>query len=222
MTHLLIGAAIFFGGHLLLSSGPVRPRLMAALGERGFLALYSTVALVGLVWLGYGYALAPSEPWWGGPALAVVPLVLMAPAALLYVGAFSQRNPTSVGQSADGEAARGIVRITRHPFLWAMALWAIGHLIVNGDFPSVVLFGGILALAFIGMGEIDRKTRARDPESWAAFEARTSVVPFAAIAQGRNRLVWSEIGWWRLALAAALYAALLALHPFVIGVSPVG
>ena len=222
MTHLLIGAAIFFGGHLLLSSGPVRPRLAGALGERGFLALYSTVALVGLIWLGYGYAVAPRDPWWGGPALAVVPLVLMAPAALLYVGAFSQRNPTSVGQSAEGEAARGIVRITRHPFLWAMVLWAIGHLIVNGDFPSVVLFGGILALAFIGMGEIDRKTRARDPEGWAAFEARTSVVPFAAIAQGRNRLVWSEIGWWRLALAAALYAALLALHPFVIGVSPVG
>ena len=222
MTHLLIGAAIFFGGHLLLSSGPVRPRLAAALGERGFLALFSTVALIGLIWLGYGYAVAPRDPWWGGPGLAVVPLVLMAPAALLYVGAFSQRNPTSVGQSAEGEAARGIVRITRHPFLWAMVLWAIGHLIVNGDFPSVVLFGGILALAFIGMGEIDRKTRARDPEGWAAFEARTSVVPFAAIAQGRNRLVWSEIGWWRLALAAALYAALLALHPFVIGVSPVG
>jgi uncharacterized membrane protein len=222
MTHLLIGAAVFFGGHLLLSSGPVRPRLVAALGERGFLGLYTGVALVGLVWLGYGYAVAPREPWWGGPKLAVVPLLLMAPAAILYVGAFSQRNPTSVGQSADAEAARGILRITRHPFLWAMALWAIGHIAVNGDFPSLVLFGGILALAFIGMGAIDRKTSERDPGGWAAFSAQTSVVPFAAIAEGRNRLVFSEIGWWRLALAAALYVALLGLHPFVIGVSPMG
>ena len=221
-AHLLLGAAVFFGGHVILSSGAVRPRLLAALGERGFLMLYTVVALASLLWLGYGYATAPREPWWGGPQLALVPLVLMAPAALLYVGAFSQRNPTSVGQEADGEAARGILRITRHPFLWAMALWAAGHLVVNGNFPSLVLFGGMLALALIGMGEIDRKTQLRNPEGWAAFAARTSVVPFAAIAQGRNRLVWSEIGWRRLALAAVLYAALIGLHPYVIGVSPVG
>jgi uncharacterized membrane protein len=222
LFHLLAGALVFFSGHVLLSAQPVRPGLVAALGERGFLALYSTVALVGLIWLGYGYAVAPRDPWWGGPGLAFVPLVLMAPAALLYVGAFSQKNPTSVGQSADADAARGIMRITRHPFLWAMVLWAAGHLVVNGDLPSLVLFGGILLLALIGMREIDRKARKRDPVGFAAFEARTSVVPFAAIAQGRNHLVWSEIGWGRVAAAAALYAALIALHPFVIGASPLG
>jgi uncharacterized membrane protein len=115
-----------------------------------------------------------------------------------------------------------MMRITRHPFLWAMALWATGHLVVNGDLPSLVLFGGILALSLIGMRAIDRKSRRRDPVGFAAFEARTSVVPFAAIAQGRNHLVWSEIGWARLAIAALLYAALLGLHPLVIGASPVG
>ena len=198
------------------------PASSPRLGERGFLALYSTVALIGLIWLGYGYAVAPREPWWGGPDFAVVPLVLMAPAALLYVGAFSQKNPTSVGQSADADAARGILRITRHPFLWAMALWAVGHLAVNGDLPSLVLFGGILALSLVGMRAIDRKSLGRDPVGFAAFEARTSAVPFAAIAQGRNRLVWSEIGWGRIALAAVLYAALIGLHPLVIGASPMG
>lgn len=222
ILHLAAGALVFFGGHVLLSAAPVRPGMVARLGERGFLALYSTIALIGLVWLGYGYAVAPREPWWGGPGLAAVPLVLMAPAALLYVGAFSQRNPTSVGQSADADAARGIMRITRHPFLWAMALWAAGHLVVNGDLPSLVLFGGILALSLVGMREIDRKSRRRDPVGFAAFEARTSMVPFAAIARGHNRLVWSEIGWWRLAIAALLYAALIGLHPLVIGASPVG
>lgn len=222
-AHLLLGALVFFGGHVLLSSAPLRPRLVEGLGERGFLALYSTVALVGIVWLGYGYAVSPSEPWWwGGPGLAAIPLVLMAPAALLYVSAFSQRNPTSVGQSADADAARGITRITRHPFLWAMALWAAGHLAANGDLPSLVLFGGMLALALFGMREIDRKARRRDPVGFAAFEARTSVLPFAAIAEGRNRLVWSEIGWRRLALAALLYAILIGAHPHVIGVSPLG
>jgi uncharacterized membrane protein len=103
-----------------------------------------------------------------------------------------------------------------------MALWAAGHLAANGDLPSLVLFGGMLALALFGMRAIDRKARRRDPVGFAAFEARTSVVPFAAIAAGRNRLVWSEIGWWRLALAALLYAVLIGAHPHVIGVSPLG
>ena len=80
----------------------------------------------------------------------------------------------------------------------------------------------MLALALFGMREIDRKARRRDPIGFAAFEARTSVLPFAAIAEGRNRLVWSEIGWWRLALAALLYAILIGAHPHVIGVSPLG
>ncbi len=223
-AHLLIGAFIFFGGHALLACAPVRPRLTAALGGRGFTMAYSTVALIGLVWLGYGYANAPREPWWGGPGLAVVPLVLMAPAALLFVGGFSQRNPTAVGQTRaiHADAAQGVMGITRHPFLWAVALWALGHLAVNGDFPSLVLFGGMLALALVGTSEIDRKSRTRDPAGWAAFAARTSNLPFAAIAAGRNRFNWSEIGWWRLVLAAVLYALLIGMHPYVIGVSPVG
>lgn len=222
--HLLVGAALFYGGHALLASAPVRPRLVGRLGERGFAMVYSTVALFGLLWLGYGYTVAPREPWWGGPELAGVPLVLMAPATLFLVGAFTQRNPTAVGQTQglDADAARGVMRITRHPFLWAVALWALGHLVVNGDFPSLVLFGGMLALALFGAAEIDRKARRRDPAGWAAFAALSSNLPFAAVAAGRNRLRWSEIGWWRFALAAALYALLIGLHSPVIGISPVG
>ncbi|HXV24003.1 MAG TPA: NnrU family protein [Alphaproteobacteria bacterium] len=222
-SHLLMGAALFYGGHVILASGPVRPKLASWLGERGFTMAYSMVALIGLLWLSYGYATAPRAPWWG-PQFSAVPLLLMAPASLLFVGAFSQRNPTTVGQTRGlgADAARGVMAITRHPFLWSVALWAAGHLVVNGDFPSLVLFGGMLALALVGTVEIDRKTRGRDPAGWTAFASRTSNLPIAAIAQGRARLVWSEIGWWRLALAAAFYALLIGLHPAVFGVSPIG
>ena len=223
-AHLLIGAVLFYGGHVLLAAAPIRPRLAARLGQRGFAMVYSSVALLGLVWLGYGYAVAPRQRWWGGPDLAAAPLVLMAPATVLIVGAFSQRNPTVVGQSKalGAEAARGILAVTRHPFLWAVAFWALGHLVVNGDLPSLVLFGGMLALALLGTAEIDRKSRQRDPAGWAAFAARSSNLPFAAIAAGRNRLRWAEIGWWRFTLAALLYAALIGAHAPVIGCSPIG
>ena len=223
-VHLLIGAILFYGGHVLLAWPRLRLALVGRLGERGFRALYSTLALVGLVWLIYGYATAAREFWWGGLDLAIVPLLALAPAVLLLVGAFSQKNPTAVGQagSVSPEAARGIQRITRHPFLWAVALWAASHLVVKGDFPSLVLFGGMLALALYGAREIDRKTCVRNPAAWAEYAAITSNLPFAAIAAGRNRLVWSEIGWWRVALAALLYAVMIGAHPYVIGVSPVG
>jgi uncharacterized membrane protein len=222
--HLLIGAVLFFGGHAILSAPALRPVLVDRLGERGFTMLYATLALIGLAWLIYGYAVTPRQRWWGGPELAIVPLVLMAPASLLLVGAFTQKNPTAIGQAAtlSSAGARGIQRITRHPFLWAVVLWAVGHLVVNGSLPGFVLFGGMLALALFGTFAIDRKSRERDSVSWAAFAARTSNIPFAAIVAGRNRLVWSEIGLGRVALAVALYVALFLAHPYVIGVSPLG
>jgi uncharacterized membrane protein len=222
--NLLIGAVLFFGGHAILSSPALRPVLVDRLGERGFTMAYATLALVGLAWLIYGYAVAPRQLWWGGPDLAIVPVILMVPAALLFVGAFSQKNPTAIGQAGGWSAAdaRGIQRITRHPFLWAVVLWAVGHLVVNGNLPSLVLFGGMLALALFGTFAIDRKSLERDPVNWAAFAARTSNIPFAAIATGRNRLVWSEIGLGRVALAVALYVALILAHPYVIGISPLG
>ena len=223
-VHLLIGAVLFFGGHVVLSSPVLRPALVDRFGERGFAGVYAGLALLGLAWLIYGYSASDGAALWGGQGLAIAPLLAMAPAALLFVGAFSQKNPTAMGQagSLSPGLARGMQRVTRHPFLWAVALWAASHLIANGDAASLVLFGGMLALALYGTGEIDRKMRARNPARWAEFAAVTSNLPFAAIASGRNRFVWSEIGWWRLALAALLYAVLIGAHPHVIGVSPVG
>ena len=224
LLHLWIGAVLFFGGHAVLSSPALRPVLAARLGQRGFTMLYSTLAFLGLAWLIYGYAVAPRQRWWAGPNFAIVPLILMAPASLLLVGAFTQKNPTAIGQGGTLSAAdaRGIQRITRHPFLWAVVLWAVGHLVVNGNLPSLVLFGGMLALALLGTLGIDRKSRERDPANWRDFAARTSNIPFAAILERRNRLVWSEIGWGRVVAAVALYVALILAHPYVIGVSPLG
>ena len=52
------------------------------------------------------------------------------------------------------------------------------------------------------------------------FAAATSNVPFAAIARGRNKLVWREIGWWRPATGLALFALLLYFHPWLFGYRP--
>jgi uncharacterized membrane protein len=72
------------------------------------------------------------------------------------------------------------------------------------------------------MPSIDAKSRRRDPGTWQALSAMTSIVPFAAIAQGRNRLVPHEIGWLTPTIGTAAWIVLLMVHPWLFGVSPAG
>ncbi|MDB5427742.1 MAG: hypothetical protein JWR43_1717, partial [Phenylobacterium sp.] len=116
------------------------------------------------------------------------------------------------------DVVRGMLRITRHPFLWGVAIWAAGHVLVKGDAASIVLFGSMLLLALVGTASIDAKRRRALGAKWEAFAAQTSSVPFAAIVQGRQRLDIGEIGWWRIALAVAVWALLAWAHPYLFGV----
>jgi uncharacterized membrane protein len=112
------------------------------------------------------------------------------------------------------DIARGIVRITRHPFLWGVALWALVHLIVNGDLAAFILFGSLLVLALVGTVSIDAKRRRAFGEQWTQFAGVTSNIPFAAVVTGRNRLgpALREIGLWRPLAAIAVYVAAFYLH----------
>ena len=116
------------------------------------------------------------------------------------------------------DVVRGMLRITRHQFLWGVAIWAAGHLLVNGDAASIVLFGSLLILSLFGTASIDAKRRRALGAKWDAFAAQTSNIPFAAVAQGRQRLSLGEIGWWRIVLAIGVWAALAWAHPYLFGV----
>jgi uncharacterized membrane protein len=114
----------------------------------------------------------------------------------------------------------GILRVTRHPLLWGIALWAFAHLLANGDVASVLLFGTFLVLALLGPFLIDAKRRRARGAAYERFLAVTSNVPFAAIAAGRTSLHAAELGWWRIAAGLLLYVAFLAGHRWLFGVSP--
>ena len=91
---------------------------------------------------------------------------------------------------------------------------------VLGTLSAALLAGAIIATALAGMPSLDAKYARREPARWPAFAAATSILPFAAIAQGRNKLVLSEIGWWRPLLAVVVWVVLIALHPWLFGVDP--
>jgi uncharacterized membrane protein len=221
MAALLLATVAFLALHVGLSAPAVRPRLVAAWSEWRFRGAYSALALLTLGAMIWAYGRAPAVPMWepvGG--MRWFPIVLMLPACLLLVAGLSQRNPTAVGQGIDAASpATGIVRVTRHPVMWAFGLWTIAHLAANGTTRGLLLFGGLAALALLGTRRIDAKRAAQDPAGFARLAAATSNAPFGAILDGRQRLgaALAEIGPLRLAGGIALYAAFWLLHPWVVG-----
>ncbi len=219
-SQLLIATAVFFATHFVPST-PLRAALVKSFGERAYLGLYSLLAFATLGWMVHAYLKAPLEPLW--PGLRLVPAVIMPFAFILIVGGVLQQNPTAVGQSkllALDDPARGILRVTRHPVMWGILLWAGAHVLARGDLKSLVFFGGLLVVAALGTRLIDaRKARERS-EDWKRFSALTSNIPFVAIAQGRNAFRAGEIGLVKIVFGLILYGGMLLGHAWLFGARP--
>ncbi|QQR36213.1 NnrU family protein [Devosia oryziradicis] len=207
----------FLLAHAIPARPPIRRRLVGILGERAYTALYSIMSLLLLGWVFRSATEAPYVELW--PALDwqrlvpqfVVPLSM----ALGTVGLFTA-NPLSLSARRGGTDQDGtILAITRHPVLWALALWAAAHIVPNGDLARLTLFGGLLALCLVGMVAMDRRARRRlGPDRWAALSADRPLVPFSR----PGALRWPSARESRLAatgLAVAVVAALL--HETIIG-----
>ena len=218
---LIIAGAAFCGSHVLLSSTALRGALRDQLGERGFLAVYSLTSLIIFAWFVSAYAGAPRVVLWPQQRwTAFVPICVMPLATILLVAGYSTRNPTAVGMERSASAddpAPGILRVTRHPVMWAIGLWAISHLIANGDAASLLFFGALGALALGGTVLIDRKKQLALGSNWPRLAELTSNVPFAALLTGRTRLRWRDVSLLRIAAGLLLYAVLYLAHPIITG-----
>jgi len=218
--HLVLATVVFLSIHVLPST-PLRALAVRLVGEGPYLGLFSLLSAAGLVWMVMAYARAPVEALW--PGLRLVPVLVLPFAFVLLACGLFGRNPTAAGQAGalwHPDAARGILRITRHPVMWAIMLWAGAHLLALGSLRATVFFGGLLLLAAAGTTLQDARKAKALGENWRRFAASTSNLPFAAIAQGRNKLVWREIGWWKPAAGLALFELLLYFHPWLFGYRP--
>ena len=224
MANLLAAALFFVGIHLFVSGTALRDAIVRRTGEQGFLGLFSLASLAGIVWLCWAYSRAtPDLVFAEIPALRWLVLVLVFFAFQFVVIGLTTPSPTATGGEAkldDETAAVGILRITRHPFLWGVALWALAHVIQNGEASALILFGSLLVLALLGPRSIDAKRARKFGDKWERFAAVTSNLPFAAIASGRNELRLGELGWWRPAVATLVFAVFLIAHAWLFGVSP--
>jgi uncharacterized membrane protein len=188
---LIVGLIVFIGIHVLTTRRELRASLIARLGEGGYKALYSLVAVVGIVLIVKGYSLYRATEWidvWHPPlALRHLTVALMLPAVILVVASFIR------GQ---------IYAKLKHPMLAGVKLWAVAHLLANGDLGSIILFGSILAWAVYDRISLKRRTDQGAPP-----------IPIGGVG---NDAIAVAVG------VVAYLALAFAFHPIVIGVPVVG
>ena len=176
MLMLTLGVVLWSVAHLFKRLAPAARDGMGDLGK-----LVVTVALIGsLVMMISGYQDASGPVWWGRQPLWVsISNILMLFAFYMMVASSMKVRITSM---------------VRHPQLTAIKAWSVSHLLVNGDLPSLILFGGLLGWAVVSVIIINRQ-------------------------DGKDAMTGGNPGWSREALAVlvsvGLYGAVAHAHAYL-------
>src|SRR6185312_3437740 len=137
MVTLIAAAIVFIAIHLLISGTGIRDGIAGVIGEGPYLGLFSLASLVTIVWLAMSYNAAEMSPanrvlYDFGRGVRDLGIIVFALAFVLGVQGLLTPNPTSVRQeaaAAKDDTIKGVLRITRHPFLWGVVLWSGFHLL---------------------------------------------------------------------------------------------
>jgi uncharacterized membrane protein len=176
---------LFAATHMVLSSQRLRPRLVLRLGNLGFQALYSVVALaifVPLVRSYYAHKHTGTYLWQLTqlPGVRWIGYGVMGAAFALVVAGLVQ--PSPAGMRPGAMVVRGIARVTRHPVLMGLGLWGFAHLLLTQVYLSeLVFFGGFPLFAVIGCEHQDQRKREALGAPYRAFAAATPFLPFGSL-----------------------------------------
>ncbi|MEM8950149.1 MAG: NnrU family protein [Pseudomonadota bacterium] len=216
-VEFVLAFLVFFASHSILIRPPVKPWLVARIGSRGFTAFYVILSLAVLAWLINAAGQAPYvELWPWAPWQSHVTLALMLPACLLLAMSIARPNPFSFGGALNDRfdpEHPGIIRWTRHPLLAVLALWAMAHLLPNGDLAHALVFGSFAAFALFGIRLVDQRKRLELGDEWQRLLTRVQasrVIP---------KPVYYRALVFRLSVGIGLFYALIWLHPLILGVS---
>jgi uncharacterized membrane protein len=218
MTWFLLLLTGFVVSHIAMATPMVRDGVVARLGERGFQGVYALVSLALLFGAVSAYrGLEPHILWVAPVGLWHLATLVMLVASILFVGSLTPANRALAGVPAGDRPVSGVLAITRHPMMWAFALWALVHATLSGSLPTVLLCVGVGALALLGAAHQDRKKRRLMGESWARYERETSYWPLGAQLSGKQP--WGALwpGPVPVLGGVALWLLLTWLHPSLMG-----
>lgn len=225
MLEFWVALLLFLGSHSLVSRTGLRTVLVRALGERGYLVVYSLFSLVLLGWLILAAQDAPrTQLWPWAHSLYWFPNILMPLACILLVGGFLVPNPLSIAPK-DKAYNLGrppfIVALTRHPVMWGFFLWAFSHLIPNGEYPLALMFFIFAVFAILGLWILDRKRkRELGAENWHMLARNTHPVFLCSSALWRGKISITRKDIISIIGGVFLYGFLYSLHAYFFGVSP--
>ena len=165
MTLLVTGLVLFVALHLVPGIPPLRQALVTRMGEKPYRAAFSLIALVSIVLVGWGFARAPYEPVYTPPGWGRHVAMLAVPVALVLFAAANM--PTHIRA------------VLRHPMMLGLLLWAVAHLLANGDLRSILLFGAFGGFAVIAT--LSAVSRGKGP---AGDKAPRLTMDAAAVAGG--------------------------------------
>jgi uncharacterized membrane protein len=191
MLILILGLIIFLGTHVFTMRREARAAAIARLGEGPYKGLYSLISLLGLVLIVWGFGRYRANDWidvWYPPVFTRHLALLLVWAAFVCLAA--------------AYLPGRIKRTLKHPMLAGVKIWALAHLLANGDLGSILLFGSILAWAVMARISVKRR---RD-------EVRDHGGPVAEPAGWRNDILALAIG------TILWFAFARWLHPLLIGV----
>jgi uncharacterized membrane protein len=188
---MILGLVLFLGVHVLSALRDLRAQLIGMVGETVYKIGYALVSIAGLALIVWGFADYRATGWidiWFPPkAFKHITVALMLPAVILVVASY----------------LRGRIFTTlKHPMLAGVKLWAVAHLLANGDLGSIILFGSFLAWAVFDRISLNRRA---DPGA-----------PPIPVGGWGNDLLAIAVG------IIAYLALAFAFHPVVIGVPVVG
>lgn len=218
LTSLVAANVTLVGTHFAMSH-PLRAPLVRTLGEKGFLGLYSLVSLAALAWIDIAFrAVGPGGAglWNGaGDTSWIVASLLTIVALTLMLGALkgNPAAPDTPIETVRAASATGVYAVTRHPMMWAFAIWALSHILIMPTPRTLVTAGATAFLALVGAHLQDRKKEALLGDAWAGWEAQTSYWPKLA------RLSAIPLKGWL--TAVIIWAGLTWLHQWL-GTAPAG
>jgi uncharacterized membrane protein len=215
-TSLIVLLWLAFGAsHMLLSGLKIRPRLVGVFGEKGFMGVYSLIALATFVPLVTVYFRNKHS----GPMLwsiAITPpiewgvILVMGVAMIILVAGFLTPSPAAMNVSPDQRIeVRGVHYITRHGVFMAVGLFGLVHLIPNGFTSDIAFFGGFPIFAIAGCIHQDRRKLVTDATRYGEFHAATPLIPFTG---GQTLRGLRELSFVAYSVGISLAIALRYFH----------
>jgi uncharacterized membrane protein len=174
MTVMILGLGLWWASHLFPIFLPGRrAEAVARFGEKRYKALFALVPLGAVVLMVVGFRQADFIAVWSPPAWTVHLNNMLMLLAVFLIGA--------------KDAKSGAKHYIRHPMLAGVKVWALAHLLVNGDLAAIILFGGLLGWAVVAMIGSNRRDGAwvrpaKGDRAGLIRHGIIAVVVFAAIA----------------------------------------